>query len=195
MSDKNVYELAEKIRLELHEIVDREIETFLQRIEHGSQKTPLEKELPLTAMPTFFKGKKPVSILYPDGTETIVCNWKNVAFHLLKNCAEDETMRRRLEDIRGKVFGRNRKLFADSGEGMDAPLEFYPQMFLESKFDTETLLRVVTKRIFDSIGYDYSGIRLKFINPEQIFTPEEYAEEIETESMDEEPEQEVFPAM
>ncbi len=82
-------------------------------------------------------------------------------------------MRGRLEMIRGKVFGRNRLLFSDSGRGMDVPLEVYPNMFLESKFDTETLLKVITKRIFDPIGYDYSGIRLKVENPALKFSETE----------------------
>lgn len=193
MSEKNIYELAEEIRVELHEIVDREINYFLLRIEQGGKKAPLEKERPLTTMPAFFKGQKPVSIVYPDGTETPARTWKNVVLHLLKNCAEDETMRGRLEQIRGKVFGRNRRLFADSGEGMDAPLEFYPQMFLESKFDTETLLKVVTNRIFDEIGYDYSGIRLKVTESDRIFS-EGYAVETAAEHLDE-PEQDGFPVM
>lgn len=44
---------------------------------------------------------------------------------------------------------------------MDVPLEFYPGMFFEAKFDTESLLKVITTRIFRPIGYDYYGIYLK----------------------------------
>ncbi len=86
-------------------------------------------------------------------------------------------MRGRLEGIRGKVFGKNRLLFGDSGYGMDVPLEVYPGMFLESKFDTETLMNVITKRIFDPIGYDYSSIRLKITDP--AFKISEKAEEMQ----------------
>lgn len=109
-------------------------------------------------------------------------------------------MRGRLEGIRGKVFGRNRLLFSDSGAGMDAPLEFYPDMFLETKFDTETLLNVITKRIFDTIGYDYSGIRLRVIDPVFKISAAEPASEAEPEDVQEEIPEEVlkedfFPTM
>ena len=174
MSDsKEIVEYAEKIREELHELIDRQIDSFLLRMETGERLDPPETVLPLSAMAAYFKGKKPVAILYPDGMEAPVSTWKKAAAQLLRQCAEDGQMRGRLEMIRGKVFGRNRLLFSDSGRGMDVPLEVYPNMFLESKFDTETLLKVITKRIFDPIGYDYSGIRLKVENPALKFSETE----------------------
>ena len=180
MSDsKEIVEYAEKIREELHELIDRQIDSFLLRMETGERLDPPETVLPLSAMAAYFKGKKPVAILYPDGMEAPVSTWKKAAVQLLRHCAEDEQMRGRLEEIRGKVFGRNRLLFGDSGYGMDVPLEFCPDMFLESKFDTETLLKVITKRIVDPIGYDYSGIRLKVENPALKFSEIESSSETE----------------
>ena len=132
MSDsKEIVEYAEKIREELHELIDRQIDSFLLRMETGERLDPPETVLPLSAMAAYFKGKKPVAILYPDGMEAPVSTWKKAAVQLLRHCAEDEQMRGRLEEIRGKVFGRNRLLFGDSGYGMDVPLEFCPDMFLE----------------------------------------------------------------
>ncbi len=192
MSDsKEIVEYAEKIREELHELIDRQIDSFLLRMETGERLDPPETVLPLSAMAAYFKGKKPVAILYPDGMEAPVSTWKKAAVQLLRHCAEDEQMRGRLEEIRGKVFGRNRLLFGDSGYGMDVPLEFCPDMFLESKFDTETLLKVITKRIFDPIGYDYSGIRLKVENPALRFS--EIESSSETEGMREEISEEELP--
>ena len=192
MSDsKEIVEYAEKIREELRELIDRQIDSFLLRMETGERLDPPETVLPLSAMAAYFKGKKPVAILYPDGMEAPVSTWKKAAVQLLRHCAEDEQMRGRLEEIRGKVFGRNRLLFGDSGYGMDVPLEFYPDMFLESKFDTETLMNVITKRIFDPIGYDYSGIRLKVENPALRFSGIESSSE--TEGMREEISEEELP--
>ena len=195
MSDsKEIVEYAEKIREELHELIDRQIDSFLLRMETGERLDPPETVLPLSAMAAYFKGKKPVAIVYPDGTEVPVPTWKKAAGQLLRPCAGDEQMRGRLEGIRGKVFGRNRLLFSDSGAGMDVPLEFYPDMFLETKFDTETLLNVITKRIFDPIGYDYNGIRLRVADP--VFKisaaePEDAQEEIPEEVLKED----FFPTM
>lgn len=199
---KEIVEYAEKIREELHELIDRQIDSFLLRMETGERLDPPETVLPLSAMAAYFKGKKPVAILYPDGSEVPVSTWKKAAAQILRHCAEDEQMRGRLETIRGKVFGRNRLLFSDSGRGMDVPLEVYPNMFLESKFDTETLLNVITKRIFDPIGYDYSGIRLKAENPALQFSeikniPEKISEEglPEEEISEEVAEEDFFPTM
>lgn len=74
-------------------------------------------------------------------------------------------MAARLEDLSGKVFGRDRIILGKTEEGMDVPLKIKDDLFLEAKFDTESLLKVITNRIFDPIGYDYSGIRLKVIYP------------------------------
>lgn len=173
MTDKNIYELAEEIRRELHEIVDQRVDDFILRMENGNTETVQEMELSLTTMPAYFKGKKPVSIVYPDGTEVAAPTWKKVATQLLQNCAEDEVMHGRLMEIRGKVFGRDRLLFAESGEGMNVPLEIEPDMYLEGKFDTEALLKVITTRLFDPIGYDYSSIHLKMIDPAlEVFAEE-----------------------
>lgn len=192
MSDsREIVEYAEKIREELHEMIDRQIDSFLLRLETGEQLGPSETVLPLSTIAAYFKGKKPVAILYPDGSEVPVSTWKKAAVQLLLHCAEDEQMRGRLEEIRGKVFGRNRLLFGGSRHGMDVPLEFYPDMFLESKFDTETLMNVITKRIFDPIGYDYSGIRLKVENPALRFSGIESSSE--TEGMREEISEEELP--
>ncbi len=196
--DKGMLEYTEKIRKELHELVDQQIDRFLTRLENGEQISPPETVLPLSAMAAYFKGKKPVAVLYPDGTEVSAATWKKAAVQLLQHCAEDELMRGRLEEIRGKVLGRNRLLFSDSGDGMDVPLEVCPGMFLESKFDTETLLNVITKRIFDPIGYDYSGIHLKISDPALKFSGTESTHEerpAEDEISEETVEEDFFPTM
>ena len=180
--EKNISAYVEKIREELHETVDREIDNFLLRLENGElleSKSGLEREIPLSAMPAYFKGKKPVAVLYPDGAEAAAPTWKKAAVHLLQHCAEEPEMLERLKEMQGKVFGRNRLLFGSDGNGMDSPLEFYPGMFLESKFDTETLLKVITKRIFDAVGYDYGGIRLRVADPAPGFRMEKTPEEFE----------------
>lgn len=58
--EKNIFAYVEKIREELHETVDREIDNFLLRLENGElleSKSGLEREIPLSAMPAYFKGK------------------------------------------------------------------------------------------------------------------------------------------
>lgn len=167
MLDKRTEESMEQLREELHAIVDQKIDDFLACLASRESRVKTEIELPITILPAYFKGKKPVSIIYPDGSEVYADKWKKVAYHLLHQCAEDECMRDRLRNISGKVYGRDRKLLSDNGNGMDVPLEFYPGMFFEAKFDTESLLKVITSRIFIPIGYNYEGIRLKVIDPQR----------------------------
>ena len=82
----------------------------------------------------------------------------------------------RLHRLCDKVSGRDRVLLSESPDGMNSPICFADGMYLESKFDIETLLHVITKRIFDPIGYDYSGIRLKVYDPALIIAAEEQAQ-------------------
>ncbi len=163
--DDELYKMVEQVRKELHEMVDREVNTLLNRLKYGTPKMSAEITLPLSTMPAYFKGKKPVSVVYPDGNEMPATTWRKVAEELLFNCAEEPIMCGRLLDIRGKVFGRDRVIFDGTGEGMDRPVKFYPGMFFESKFDSETMLKVITKRIFEPIGYDYHRIGIKVIDP------------------------------
>ena len=85
----------------------------------------------------------------------------------------------RLHRLCNKVSGRDRVLLSESPDGMNSPICFADGMYFESKFDTETLLHVITKRILDPIGYDYSGIRLKVYDPALRMAAEEQAQEPE----------------
>lgn len=165
MSDKEIYERLKQLQNSLLEI-DECIGQLIAQIQNEeSTQGSYVMERSLSVMPAYFKGKKPLAILYPDGTEVEVHTWKQVASQLVCGCAEDELMAARLEDLSGKVFGRDRIILGKTEEGMDVPLKIKDDLFLEAKFDTESLLKVITNRIFDPIGYDYSGIRLKVIYP------------------------------
>ncbi len=158
-------EMLEQVRRDLHEMVDREVNGLLHRLEFGESVEQTDITLPLTTMPAYFKGKKPVSIITPDGTEIPTGTWLKVAQQLLHDCAADEQMRDRLYNLRDMVSGKNRRIFSSTAEGMNKPIEFYDDMFFEGKFDTETMLKVITTRIFDPIGYDYHRIGIKVVDP------------------------------
>lgn len=190
MNDKKIYEILKQIQNSLLEM-DECIGQLIAQIQNEeSTQGNYVMERPLSVMPAYFKGKKPLAILYPDGTEVEVHTWKQVASQLMRGCAEDELMAAKLEDLSGKVFGRDRIILGKTEEGMDAPLKIHDHIYLEAKFDTESLLKVITNRIFDPIGYDYSGIRLKVIDPamqnwleqpknEETLTEEPDADEVE----------------
>lgn len=186
MNNKEIYGILKQLQNSLLEM-DECIRQLMARIPNEeSTQGSYVMERSLSVTPTCFKGKKPLAILYPDGTEVEVHTWKQVASQLMRGCAEDELMAARLEDLSGKVFGRDRIILGKTGEGMDVPLKIKDNIYLEAKFDTESLLKVITNRIFDPIGYDYQDIRLQVIDPMmQVWMEQSNAEEMLTEEPDE----------
>ena len=91
-------------------------------------------------MPAYFKGKKPLAILYPNGTEVEAHTWKQVASQLMRGCAEDKLMAAKLGNLSGKVFDRDRIILGKTEKGMDVPLKIQDDIYLEAKFDSESLL-------------------------------------------------------
>ena len=66
-----------------------------------------------------------------------------------------------LMELRGKVMGRQRTILAASPEKMHAPLEIDKELYMESYYDTASLLYVLKNRVLDEVGYNYSGIRVQ----------------------------------
>ena len=172
------FDWIEESRQQMHEMVDRRFDELCARLRR--QKNSV---LPLDTMPALFKGTKVIGILFPDGREVRTPTWKKAALELLQDCSKNPEMQMKLKDLSGHVYGRQRVLLAKQAEGMDAPLKIADDLYFESKFDTEALLKVLKERIFDVIGYDYRGILLKIQPPKQNITervtilPEEGAEE------------------
>lgn len=63
--------------------------------------------------------------------------------------------------IRGKVMGRQRMILGASPQGMNVPMEIMPGLYMEGKFDTESLIYALTKRVFEPIGYGYGEILIQ----------------------------------
>lgn len=156
----------EACRRQLHEIVDRNIDQLIQRITHGEADNG-QLSLPLSTHPSFFKGMKPFTIVFPDGTEVVTPTWKKVAAAVMQDCNADPARHETLMYLRGKVSGKLRSILSSTPEEMDVPLQIDEGLFMESKFDTETLLNVLTKRILDVVGYDYRGITVEYWDPKQ----------------------------
>lgn len=65
-----------------------------------------------------------------------------------------------LMDLRGKILGRNRVLLGSETGKMRSPVKIGEALFVETHYDTETLLRILTTRILDEVGYDYGKIQI-----------------------------------
>jgi hypothetical protein len=127
-----------------------------------------ETVYPLTVNPAIFKGKKPTAILFGD-KRVATHKWKAVAEELMKHCNADAEKHVALMNLRGKIAGRERVFLAREKSNMRSPIEIDKNLYIETNYDTETLLRILMTRIFDAINYDYSGISVSIIsvNPQK----------------------------
>ena len=158
-------ELIEELRTQLHETVDRRIDALLS----GQAPQTESRSLPLDIHPSVFKGKRPLSVSFPDGRTVETATWKKAVSAILADCNNDSVMHERLRSIAGKVFGRDRVLLGDK-DGMDSPVKIDEGLYMETKFDTESLLYVLRERILKPVGYDCEGIHIQCRDPEQTMS-------------------------
>ena len=161
MNTDMTLESAERCRAYLHQLVDQYYDRLVQSIKTGEPLPAQNDVLPLSADSAQFKGRKPMAVIFPDGRRVDVSKWKAVAVVILQECVGTPLYGERLMAIRGKVMGRDRMILAASPDGMNVPLEIIPELFMEGKFDTESLLYVLTKRILEPVGYSYHNIKIE----------------------------------
>jgi len=184
-----IIDQIEKARKEMHKIIDQRFDNILLRlnaedfnITDGSS-VCVHRTLPLCLHPSIFKGQKPVSITFADGRTVEVPTWKKAVTEIMKECNADPVMHERLMDIRGKVMGKQRTILSASPDGMDVPLKIDDELYLEAKYDTETLLYVTTDRILRAIGFNYSDISVTIKYPKLKCLPQELEEPVPEEDI------------
>ena len=122
-----------------------------------------ERIYPLHIGGTTFKGTKPTGLLF-DGKRMEVKTWKMVFCEILKRCNEDLEKHNALLKLRGKIAGRERILLSHTEDGMRKPHKIADNLYIETHYDTETLLHILMVRILAPIGYDYSTISVAVRN-------------------------------
>lgn len=168
MNKESAIEAVEKLREQMHDNIDLKCDDLIERIKKGEsldENKVIERTLPLNSLSAFFKGTKITAVRFSDGGEEKVNKWKDAVKIILQDCNSDEKMHYTLTDICGKVFGKSRTLFDKTPDEMIAPIKIDENMYLETKFDIEALLNVLKNRILDFVGYDYSGISIKYKEP------------------------------
>lgn len=125
-----------------------------------------ESVYPLSIGLSFFKGKKPTGVLFGENDRVNVGTWKMVFKEILCRCNTDPEKHVALMNMRGKVLGRGRVLLSKKPmpDTMRSPLEIDKNLYAETHYDTETLLRILTTRILDPVDYDYSKISIAIRN-------------------------------
>ncbi len=112
----------------------------------------------------FFKGKSVVAVIFPDGERIGTPTWKSVVVTIMKRCNADSEKHNKLVELCNRVQGRSRRLLGSSELEMRSAVKIDTGLYMETHYDTESLLRIMKKRILDEVGYDYSGIRVAIRN-------------------------------
>lgn len=181
-NNENFIAQMEKARQEMHDLIDQKFNSILLRLNSEDFNNALgdpvciQQTFPLYSHPSIFKGQKPVSITFADGRTIEVPTWKKAVTEIMKECNSDIVMHDRLMSIREKVMGKQRTILSASPDEMDVPLKIDGELYMEGKYDTETLMYVTTERILRAIGYDFSNISVTIKYPKLTYIPQEQVE-------------------
>ncbi len=163
------------LRAELIQQIDTKIGQILQKLkdeQENETECVNEKEIsrvyeslyPLNAGTGIFKGKKPIAVIFADGARVSTPTWKKLSEEVLCHCNADPSKHKALMDLRGKLLGRDRVFLGSEAGKMRSPVKITDALYLETHYDTETLLRILTTRILTAVQYDYSGITIAVRN-------------------------------
>lgn len=167
----NIIEELEEMRKRVVRNINTEFDLLIERAKSETVQGPdkhdsksYECTYPLTVGPAVFKGKKPIYIIFEDGSKLKILTWKQLVENILKDCISNDTRKKALENLCGKVTGKKRELISNNEKDMKSPIKISDNLYMETHYDTETLLNILMRRILDVVNYDYSGISVVIRN-------------------------------
>ena len=165
MTENEIVTLIEKSRTEMLNLINAEYDHLkamvLTKETDASEPEQFSIDIPLNSNGSVFKGRKPISVLFEDGEECMASTWKQVVKTLLERCYATPKTRERLNSMCGLISGKSRLLFCRDATAMGSPIKVGDDMYIETKFDAETLMNVVVRRVLIPAGFDVSGIAIK----------------------------------
>ncbi len=173
MDKEKQLQMIEESRQRLHLMIDQQYDALVRSVESGERITAIRTaptELSLSTDAAAFKGRKPLSVIFPDGREQAATTWKAVVTAILQDCNADEQMHDALMYLRGRAAGRLRFILSHDPEELDAPLKIDDKLYFEGKFDTEYLLKMMTQRVLKPLRYPYHDITVT-LRPVQTEQP------------------------
>ena len=115
MTTEEKIAMFEQSRERMHRAIDEKIDDIIKCLCTGqSIRQNGVRHYDLSEPPFLFKGKKPVSITYPNGEKVFVNTWRKVAGELLNDCNSYPQRHEALMQLRHKIAGRNRWVLADT---------------------------------------------------------------------------------
>lgn len=161
----------ENMRKRILQEINTEFDILIEQMSSASAGTeltpappPYEITYPLTAGGKLFKGKKPSCLIFGNEEPIHIFTWRQLVETVMSRCVKDNTYREKLYSLCGNVSGKKRTLLASAPEGMRSPLEIADRLYLETHYDTETLISILITKILIPIGYDYKSISVTVIN-------------------------------
>lgn len=162
MTTEEKIAMFEESRERMHHAIDEKYDAMIACIRTGQSFSGYDsRHYELGEPPFLFKGKKPVAIVYPNGEKVYTNTWRKVAEELLHDCNSDPQRHEALLQLRNKIAGRNRWILQDQPDGMNVPIKIDEGIYFEGKFDTEYLLKMMTEKVFQPIGYSYEFIEIE----------------------------------
>lgn len=159
----------QKLKEELIQEINGKIEQTIEKLRTDGQMISERENIPareyetiypLSAGTGIYKGKRPTGVIFAGGKRVESPTWKKVMEEILKDCCKDPVRYQALMNLRGKILGRNRVLVGSEIGEMRSPVKIGEALYVETHYDAETLLRILTRRILDEVGYDYSRMRI-----------------------------------
>lgn len=130
-------------------------------VEQREGTNDFENILPLTNT-KIFKGKKPIAVIFGEN-RIITPTWKVVVETIFKEVLKEENMKEKLYSLSDKVLGRKRTRLSKSPDEMRKPLKLEENLYIETHYDTETLMNLLLQ-ILNDISYNYNDIKVAIKN-------------------------------
>ena len=134
-----------------------QLENYEEVVENENETMDYDEIYPLNYNPGEFKGRKPTSVIFRR-EKVSVGTWTAVFSEVMKRCNSEPSTHQELMKLRNRISGRTRAILSDKPEGMRTPLRVDNKLYVETHYDTPTLVHILLERILKPVGYDYSNI-------------------------------------
>lgn len=161
----NLIEELESTKNRMIQGINAEFERLIERVEQENVQVlnrerdgAYESIYPLTTDPNIFKGTKPTGVIFGGNTRVDVRTWRQVAEVVMQDCIASRNNKAALQELCGRITGKKRTLLDSTPEGMRSALQLDENLYMETHYDVENLLNILTTRILDAVHYDYGRI-------------------------------------
>ena len=163
MSNKQAIEL-ENLRTELIGYINMKFDELIQRGNDNeeSEVGRICLTLPLSSYSGLFRGKKPVAVIFRNGEEVLTPTWKKVVACIIKDCINDENKHKAILAMREVLTGRQRVILSADKNKLDIPIQITEELYMEGRYDAESLIRIMKKTILECVNYDINNVSIKY---------------------------------